>query len=125
MADRPYQIVAALLKAQHSIATDLGTDVMTVDRETYNVLLLNLTLIAMGLKIQQDLNPAVVTDTALLGRLNTAVDTGPNGDRSGWPGWVLLQVPPEQLARYGATEADTVPQLQAKIDAYNASQSGQ
>ncbi|GAA0528867.1 hypothetical protein GCM10010172_06850 [Paractinoplanes ferrugineus] len=119
MANRPYEFVSALLKAEHAIAPDLGTDVMSSDKQSYNINLLTLSLVAMTLKIVQDLHPDLVTDAALLDRLNTAIDTGPNGDRSGWPGWILLQVRPEQLARYGATETDTVPQLQAKIDAFN------
>lgn len=120
MADRPYQFVGPMLAAQHSTRDDLGTDIMAADRQTYAVNLQVLSLVAMVVKILQDLHPDVVTDAALVDRLVTAIDTGPNGDRSGWPGWILLQVPPGRLARYGATEADSATVLQQKIDAYNA-----
>ncbi|MEU7170300.1 hypothetical protein ABZ949_02265 [Micromonospora tulbaghiae] len=119
MAAWSSQIVPHLLKAQHSLRNDLGTDVMYADRQTYNINLELLALIAMVMKAVQDLHPTVATDAAWQQRLNVAVDTGPGGDRSGWPGWVLLQVPPEDLARYGATETDSVDVLRAKIDAYN------
>lgn len=120
MANRPYEFVGPMLQAQHAIRDDLGTDIMGTDRQTYAVNLEVLSLVAMTLKILQELFPAVVTDAALQQRLAVAIDTGPGGDRSGWPGWILLQVPPSQLARYGATLTDSVPALQAKIDAYNA-----
>lgn len=120
MATRPYQFVGAMLKAQHSIRNTIGTDVLSADKQTYNVNLQLLALLAMTLKILQDLRPDIVTDAALQQRLIEAIDTGPNGDKSGWPGWIVLQVAPDDLDRYGATEADDVPTLRAKIDAYNA-----
>lgn len=116
------QNVPHMLQAQHSsVVTDgLGTDIMGAERSQYNVNLVTLSLIAMVMKAVQDIVPEVATDQFWLDRLNTAVDTGAGGDRSGWPGWVLLQVKPEDLAKYGATTADSVPALQAKINAYNA-----
>lgn len=120
MASRPYQFVAPMLKAQHNLRYTMGTDVVTADKQTYNVNLQILSLIAMVLKCLQDAVPLMFTDANLQQRLNEAIDTGANGDRSGWPGWIVLQVPPEDLAKYGATEADLIPQLQAKIDAWIA-----
>lgn len=124
MADRPYQFVGPLLKAMHSVADDLGTDVMHSGKGPYNVTLELLALLAMTLKIIQDLAPTTVTDAYLQQRLNVAIDTGPGGDRSGWPGWILLQIAPEKLAQLGATETDTVPVLQAKLDAWYAANPG-
>jgi len=112
--------VPPLLKGMHSVRADVGSSPMFTDRTQYLVTLEMLSLISMVMKVVQDLAPATVTDAFWQARLNIAIDTGPNGDRSGWPGWVFLQVPPEQLARYGATEADSIAVLQAKINAYNA-----
>lgn len=116
------QMVPSMLQAQHSpdITAALGTDIMGSDRGAYNTNLTTLALIAMVLKMLQDLNPTVVTDAVILQRLGIAIDTGPGGDRTGWPGWVLLGVAPERLAQYGATTADSAASLQTKIDAYNA-----
>ncbi len=119
MADWSSQMVGPMLQGMHSLAGDLGVDIMWSDSGTYRIVLELLALQAMTLKIIQDLHPAAVTDAALLQRLGIAVDTGPGGDRSGWPGWILLQIPPEALAQYGGTLTDTVPQLKAKIDAWN------
>lgn len=115
------QIVPSLLNAQHSpdVTTALGTDIMGSDKATYNVNLELLVLLSMTLKIIQDLAPATVTDAFLQQRLAIALDTGASGDRSGWPGWVLLQIKPEDLAQYGATMTDSPATLQAKIDAYH------
>jgi hypothetical protein len=120
MAAWSSQFVPPLLKGQHSVRDDLGTDVMSGNVEVYNVNLTTLALISMVMKAIQDIAPAVATDAFWQARLNIAVDTGPNGDRSGWPGWVLAQIAPEDLAIYGATEADSLAVLQAKIAAYNA-----
>lgn len=114
------QFVPALLKGEHAIAQDLGTDVMLSQGSQYNINLETLCLIAMVMKAVQDLSPSVATDAFWQDRLNKAIDTGPGGDRSGWPGWILLQVPPENLPLYGGTEGDSVSVLQAKIAAYNA-----
>lgn len=119
MADRPYQFVPFLMKYLHGLRYDLGTDVMLADPQTYNVALMQCTLHAMTLKILQDLHPDLVTDAALLDRLLTVIDTGPNGDRSGWPGWLLLPVPPEMLAQYGADESTDPGTLRQLIQDYN------
>lgn len=119
MADRPYQFVSPMMRAMESLKYTLGTDIMMTNKELYNAVLMLLSLQAMTLKILQDLNPAVVTDAALQLRLDTAIDTGPGGDRSGWPGWLVLGVSPSLLAQYGATETDSPDVLRAKIDAYN------
>lgn len=113
------QYVPPLLKAEHSIAELLGTDVMSGSAELYNLNLLNLSLIGMVMKAIQDLVPTTATDAWWQARLNIAIDTGPAGDRSGWAGWVLAQIAPEDLAIYGATEADSLSVLQAKIAAHN------
>lgn len=120
MADYSAQFVPPLLKAMHNAAGTVGTDPLGTEQSRYLQLVEVLALIAMTLKIIQDLHPAAVTDAVLNQRLAAALDTGPGGDRSGWPGWVLLQIPPELLPQYGATEADTAPILKQKIDAYNA-----
>lgn len=122
MADWSASFVPYLLEGQHShaVTDNLGTDIMgTADKELYNVNLTLLMLISMVMKVVQDLAPDLVTDALLAHRLAIALDTGPNGDRSGWPGWVVLQVKPEDLAIYGATITDSVDALRAKIDAYN------
>lgn len=116
------RLVPAMLQGQHSVSDALGTDVMLVGREQYNLNLETLALVAMVLQIIQDLNPAVVTDQVMLDRLNVALDTGPNGDRSGWPGWVLMQIRPEDLMMYGATLTDNLATLEAKVAAYNQAQ---
>lgn len=121
MADYSAQMVPTLLKALRSpvIVQNLGTDVMGSAKETYNLILEMLCLIAMVMKAVQDLHPTTATDAAWLARLNGALDTGPGGDMSGWPGWVVLQVAPEKLALYRATETDDVPTLASKIASYN------
>jgi hypothetical protein len=112
--------VPYLVKALHNARDMIGTDIMGADHYRYLQFLEMITLIAMVMKVIQDLHPGVATDAAWQQRLNASLDTGPGGDRSGWPGWVILQVPPEQLAMYGATEADSAGVLRAKIDAFNA-----
>jgi hypothetical protein len=114
------QFVPYLLKGQHSVRDDLGTDVISGSIEPYNVNLTVLSLISMVMKAIQDIAPGTATDAFWQARLNIAVDTGPNGDRSGWPGWVLAQIAPEDLAVYGATEADSLAVLRAKIAAHTA-----
>jgi hypothetical protein len=114
------EFVPPLLKAMHGASGTVGTDPLGSERSRYLQLVEVLVLVAMVLKIIQDLHPTVVTDAVLNQRLAIALDTGPGGDRSGWPGWILLQVAPELLAQYGATEADSAQVLQQKIDAYNA-----
>lgn len=118
MATYPSQFVGPLVKAQHSqiIRETLGTDVMTIAKDAYNMNLTLMTIVAMLMKIVQDLAPGTVTDAFLQDRLNHSIDTGPEG----WPGWLLLQVRPEDLAKYRATEFDDAATLQQKIDAYNA-----
>jgi hypothetical protein len=113
--------VPYLLQAQHSraVCDALGTDVMGSGKETYNINLEILMLISMLMKVISDVAPTI-TDAAWQQRLNIAMDTGPNGDRSGWPGWVVLQVPPESLGLYGASLTDSVATLQQKIAAYVA-----
>lgn len=111
--------VPYLVKAMHSAAPTVGTDIMSSDRGTYLMMLELLAIQAMVMKVVQDLVPGTVTDAFWSARLGISLDTGPGGAQD-WPGWVVLQVPPERLARYGATEADSVGVLQAKIDAYNA-----
>lgn len=122
MAAYSAQFVPYLLKAQQSdvVSEAMGTNVMGTDRQTYAVNLELLTLIAMVMKAVQDLVPGTATDAWWQQRLNAALDTGPGGDRSGWPGWVILQIRPEDLARYGATEADSIAALREKIAAYRA-----
>jgi hypothetical protein len=119
MADWSAQYVPALIKAMHNSAPILGTDPLGAPRAQYLVMLELLAVNAMTLKIIQDLHPDLATDSEFQHRLDIALDTGADGDKSGWPGWVLLQVPPEMLAQYGATEADSADVLQAKMDAYN------
>lgn len=120
------QIVPFLLAAQRSspVVDTLGTDIAGSSKETYNVNLELLCLIAMILKIMQDLHPTVVTDAALLARLSSALDTGPGGDMSGWPGYIVLQVPKEKLSIYGGLETDSVSVLLAKIQAHNDGRPG-
>jgi hypothetical protein len=110
--------VPYLVKAMHAARGTIGTDVMIGDRSRYLETLEILSLIAMVMKMIQDLHPTVATDAVMAQRLNISLDTGPAGARD-WLGWVYLQIQPELLARYGATEADSVAVLQAKIDAYN------
>lgn len=123
MAARPYDFIPTIMKALESLKADLGTDIMGANKELYNAVLMLVSLQAMTLKIIQDLNPLVVTDAALQQRLNTAIDTSATpGDRSGWAGWLVLQISPSALATYGATEADSVAVLRQKIADYNAGQ---
>lgn len=119
MADRPFEYIGPIIKAMESLKYDLGSDIMSGNRELYCAVLELVALHAMTLKIIQDLHPGVVTDEVLGQRLATAVDTGPDGDRSGWPGWLVLGVSPSLLPQYGATESDSVPVLQQKIYDYN------
>jgi hypothetical protein len=112
--------VPYLVKAMHAARDDIGTDIMGTDHSRYLQYLEIFSLIAMVMKAVQDLAPTQATDAVWAQRLSISIDTGPGGDRSGWPGWIILQVPPEQLSQYGATETDSPAVLQAKIDAYNA-----
>lgn len=118
------QFVPPLLRGQHNIRDDIGTDIMMTSVSQYRINLEILCLIGMVMKMVQNVAPLVATDAAWQSLLNTAIDTGPNGDRSGWPGWILLQVLPGDLGRYGGTLTDTVPQLQAKIDAWHLANPG-
>jgi hypothetical protein len=111
--------VPYLVKAMHNASKDVGFDVMYSDRGEYLQLLEVLSLLAMVMKVISDVAPQV-TDAVWSQRLSISLDTGSGGDRSGWPGWVVLQVPPERLAQYGASETDSVPVLQGKIAAYYA-----
>lgn len=128
MADRPWQFVPFLMKYMQSLKFDLGTDIFWADKQTYNLALMGATLHAMTLKILQDLHPDVVTDEALLQRLLTAIDTGPEdaeeGKRGLWPGWLVDGVAPELLAQYGADETTTVAELRQKIYDYNHPEGG-
>lgn len=112
------QYVPYLLEAQHNIAAELGVDIMTSDLQTYRVNMTNLALLSMVMKAVQDLAPATATDAFWQQRLGIAIDTGPGGDKSGWPGWVVLQIQPANLATYGGLLTDGVAALQAKIDAW-------
>jgi hypothetical protein len=120
LADYSAQYVPALLKAMHNARFTVGTGVMGTERSRYLQILEMLTLFGMLLKIIQDIHPDVATDAAFTQRLNISLDTGPNGAKD-WPGWVMLQIPPEDLPSYGATETDSPAVLQAKINAYNGS----
>jgi hypothetical protein len=120
LASYSAEFVPPLLKAMHNARELVGTDPLGTERSRYLQIVKTLVLVAMILKIIQDLHPGVVTDAVLAQRLAIALDTGPGGDKSGWPGWVLLQVAPEDLAQYGATEADNLATLQAKIAAYES-----
>lgn len=120
MADYSALFVPPLLKAMHNSRTVVGTGVLGTERSRYLQILELLALISMVLKVIQDLHPDLATDAAFAQRLGLALDTGPGGAKD-WPGWVMLQIPPEDLAMYGATETDSPAVLKAKIDAYNGS----
>lgn len=113
MATNSSEFVPPILGGMHAIRDLIGTDIMMVSSELYDITVLNITLHAMTLKILQDLHPDVVTDAALSDRLSASI-------AGFWPGWVLLQVRPSDLAMYGATDTDSAEVLKAKIDAYNA-----
>lgn len=115
MVAKSADFVPYLLGAQRTVVRDgLGTDIMGGEKSLYNTNLSTLSLIAMVMKVIQDLNPAVATDAAWQARLNAAIDmTG------GWPGWILGQVRPEDLAMYGATMSDSLEVLQQKIRDYD------
>jgi hypothetical protein len=114
--------VPSMLKAMHDARDVVGTDVMVGDPSRYREIVQTLALFGVVAKAIQDLHPDKATDAEWASRLSRALDTGPNGDKGGWPGWVVLQVPPTLLARYGGTLTDSVPVLQAKIDAWLATQ---
>lgn len=114
MVAKSADFVPYLLNAQRSVIRDsLGTDIMGSEKALYNTNLAHLCLLAMVMKAIQDLNP-LATDAAWQARLNAAIDmTG------GWPGWILGQVRPEDLAMYGATMTDSLEVLQQKIRDYD------
>jgi hypothetical protein len=120
MAAWSAQFVPALVKAMHNAAPIVGTDPLGAPPAQFRLMVELLAINAMTLKIIQDLAPGVVTDEFLQERLNIALDTGPDGDKSGWPGWLLAQVSPEMLQQYGADETDSEDVLKQKIDAYNS-----
>jgi hypothetical protein len=107
--------VPYMLNAQRTVVRDgLGTDIMGSEKALYNTNLATLSLIAMVMKVVQDLHPTVATDAAWQTRLAAAIDmTG------GWPGWILGQIRPEDLAMYGASLTDTLEVLQQKIRDYD------
>lgn len=79
------EYVDPLLRGQIAAATQLGVDLMRVDRQLYDVNLTLLTAIGMIMKALND--KGVVLDAEWQTRLNGAL-------AGSWPTWVITQVPP-------------------------------
>lgn len=79
------QYVNELLRRQIQVAPLLGTEVMSVDRQSYALNLELLTLLAVVMKGLND--KGVINDAEWLNALDHALD----GD---WPDWIVHQTPP-------------------------------
>lgn len=74
MATNPYDVLLPLMQRMHGLAPQLGTDIAQVDKQTYDVLTLLTLTSAVTLRILQKLNPAVVTDAALMAEFDNALN---------------------------------------------------
>lgn len=83
------EYVDPLLKAQIAATSQLGVQVMSVDKQLYDIDLTLLTLIGVVMKALND--KGVVLDAEWLTRLNTAL-------QGTWPAWILNQVNPNQVS---------------------------
>lgn len=85
MAATVPEYVDPLLRGQIAAASQLGVNIMAVDKQLYDVDLTLLTAIGMIMKALND--KGVVLDAEWQTRLNSAL-TG------SWPAWVINQTPP-------------------------------
>jgi hypothetical protein len=74
MATNPYDVLVPLLQRMHGLAPQLGTDLAQIDKQSYDVAVLNVLTSAVILRILQKLNPTVVTDAALMTEFDHALD---------------------------------------------------
>src|SRR5690349_23408975 len=75
MAAWSSQFVPPLLKGQHAISDQLGTDVMSTSGELYNINLTTLALIGMVMKAVQDIVPTTATDAWWQDRKSTRLNS--------------------------------------------------
>lgn len=73
MASNPIDFVIPLLQRMHSLAPVLGTDIAWVDKQPYDILVLNTLVSATILQIIQQLAPTVATDAAITTAFNNAL----------------------------------------------------
>lgn len=85
MAATVPEYVDPLLRGQMAAASQLGVDILAVDKQLYDVNLTLLTLLGMVMKALND--KGVVLDAEWQTRLNGAL-------AGSWPTWVITQVPP-------------------------------
>lgn len=81
------EYVDPLLRAQIAAAAQLGVQVMSVDKQLYDIDLTLLTLVGVIMKALND--KGVVLDAEWQTRLNTAL-------QGTWPAWILNQTNPNQ-----------------------------
>lgn len=74
MATNPYDVMIPLLQRMHGLAGQLGTDVAWVNKEAYDLLVLNTMVSSVILRIIQKIHPTVATDAALLAEFDHALD---------------------------------------------------
>lgn len=74
MATNPYDMLVPLMQRMHGLAPQLGTDVAQVDRQAYDILVLNTLVSATILLIIQQLAPTVATDAAIAAQFDNALN---------------------------------------------------
>jgi hypothetical protein len=74
MATNPYDFMVPLLQRMHGLAPVLGTDISMVDRQAYDILVLNTLINATTLLIIQKLAPTVATDAAIAAAFDNALN---------------------------------------------------
>lgn len=87
VADRIPQYVDPLLRAQQAWGELLGSGILNTDKQTYNLNLTVLALVATIMKAMVD--KGLITDAEWQQRLNAV----PQSDQA-WPDWILKQLPP-------------------------------
>lgn len=74
MATNPIDFVIPLLERMHALGPQLGTDVASVSKEPYDLVVLNTLVSATILLIIQQLAPTVATDAAISAAFDNALN---------------------------------------------------
>lgn len=77
MATNPIDFVIPLLERMHGLGPALGTDVASVGKEPYDLVVLNTLVSATILLIIQELAPTVATDSAIATAFDNALNLLP------------------------------------------------
>jgi hypothetical protein len=77
VATNPIDFVIPLMERMHGLASALGTDVASVSKEPYDLVVLNTLISATILQIIQQLAPTVATDAAIAAAFDNALNLLP------------------------------------------------